>query len=111
MILIENMELSAGIVGILSGSVLGMKLRPKFHQSCDSLICGWTMLASVPLMYASLMLADKSFLVTIIVCFPAVVLYYMSLALAGEIILVITLQYVLGLTCDNTSNSIFTSLE
>jgi len=78
----------AGIIGILSGSVLGQKLRPRFKQSCDPLICGWTMLASVPLMFASLMLADVSIIAAIAVTFFAVILYYMSLALSGEIILV-----------------------
>lgn len=80
-----------GIIGILSGSVLGQKLRPRFKQSCDSLICGWTMLASVPLMFASLMLADVSIIAAIAVSFFAVILFYMSLALSGEIILVWTL--------------------
>ena len=45
-----------GLLGVIIGAVMGAKLRPKF-PTADPLICGFGVLAAVPLIYLMMLLA------------------------------------------------------
>ena len=79
----------AGVLGVVSGSLMGQKLRVRF-PTADAVICGIGMLCSAPLFYGGIMLAIGPLEPVYALFFFAMWFLCLNWALVGDMLLVWT---------------------
>ncbi len=81
------MTILAGVLGVLSGSLLAQKLRLRY-PTADAFICGLGLLCSAPLFYGALVLAVGPLAPVYVLFFIAMWCLCLNWALVGDILLV-----------------------
>jgi MFS transporter, Spinster family, sphingosine-1-phosphate transporter len=83
----------AGVLGVVSGSLMGQKLRVRF-PTADAVICGIGMLCSAPLFYGGIMLAIGPLEPVYALFFFAMWFLCLNWALVGDMLLVGTFSFI-----------------
>lgn len=78
----------SGIVGVISGSLLGQKLKPSI-PTIDALICAFGLLISSVFLYFSFVFAQEAVILSYILVFFGLLFINLNWALVGDILLVI----------------------
>lgn len=84
------MTILAGVLGVLSGSLLAQKLRLRY-PTADAFICGLGLLCSAPLFYGALVLAVGPLAPVYVLFFIAMWCLCLNWALVGDILLYVVI--------------------
>ncbi|KAK7065531.1 Protein spinster 3 [Halocaridina rubra] len=88
-IIFGAVSMAAGLMGVPLGSYIGQKLRVKYPKA-DPLVCGFGLAIALPILLATIFLAEHNTLASLILCFIGQLFQNLSWAIVIDIMLLYT---------------------